>query len=128
MPCTLNRKESWLLAPRFCRRCSKIPQPKSVKNSLHRSCDIISISTDLSHKQCVRKQVKLDSQLKKGKSQKQLKIFETAKTLNPSFKLPRKRGRPRKSLTRPFPVGGPSSNQRQCINSKKFKWCRMLRI
>jgi len=121
MPCTLNRKESWLLAPRFCHRCSKIPQPKSVKHSLHRSCEIISISTDLSHKQCFRKQVKLDSQLKKGKSQKQLKIFEKAKSLNPTFELPRKRGRPRKQFTRPFPVGGPSSNRRQCINSKKYK-------
>jgi len=58
MPCTLTRVEVWQVSASSCARCINTPLPKSVRSIQHKACSILAISNALSHKVCVRRQVK----------------------------------------------------------------------
>eukprot|EP00092_Neocalanus_flemingeri_P016592 GFUD01017952.1.p1 GENE.GFUD01017952.1~~GFUD01017952.1.p1 ORF type:complete len:777 (-),score=171.72 GFUD01017952.1:113-2443(-) len=52
MPCTLPRREVWLVSPLNCPSCCKLPLPRSVKQQLHKACNSQAVATLWSHKIC----------------------------------------------------------------------------
>jgi len=50
------------VSPKTCTRCRKIPLPKSAKAACHQACNILAVSSLLSHKICSRRRISFSSQ------------------------------------------------------------------
>ena len=61
MPCTLHRREVWLVSYQNCPNCSKLLLPRSVKLQLHQACNSLANARLQLHEVCIRTQANLPS-------------------------------------------------------------------